>query len=386
MRKRLIKGLATTAILGTLLATAACSAEETEAPRGETTPEQVDASAERLAVAMTDVVDWTGPTESFTPPSDVNLTIITCMSALYGCLAPAQAAQEAAEKLGWTVTINDGQGDPAVQNRLVEQAVAGGTDAILTTAVDAAFIRSGLAAAKEAGVRVVSANQGTAPSEDGFDVDVTTDYAAMGSAEADWMIADSDGTATVLPLIDREYEDIIDYAEATVDTLEAECPGCTILPFEEFLGADVGNGLGARVVQLLQRNPDIDYILGNYDPACADIVAAVRSADLSDGVKMACTLGDPQNLEFIRDGEVEHAVVAIDLVYNGYAVVDQLGRLLADVPLATRADTTDPKLMYNENAPFRIITPENIGELPDGTPWAASVDYVAEYETLWGLR
>lgn len=386
MKSRMRKYIAPVVMASAIFATTACTPQAVGQATGTTSTEQVEAATARLADKMQDTIKWTGPEAPVSPPRDIKLTIVTCMSALYGCLAPAQAATKAAESLGWSVTTTDGQGDPSVQNRLIEQAVAGGADAILTTAVDAAFVRSGLAAAKAAGIPVVSANQGTAPSQDGFNVDVTTDFAAMGVAEADWMISDSKGAATVLPLIDREYEDIVDYAEANVESLKSNCPGCTVLPFESFVGTDVGNGLGDRVVRLLQRNPNINYILGNYDPACADITAAVTKAGLAKNVKMSCTLGDPQNLAFIRNGTVEHAVAAIDLSYNGYAVIDQLSRILVGQPLIERTDTDNPKLKYNQNTPFRIITAENVEQIAVGDHWKSSVDFVAKYETLWGLR
>lgn len=57
------------------------------------------------------------PTVPAKAPKGIKVGIIPCGAAFHGCTAPADAAKEAAEKLGWTVTMYDGGREPAETER-----------------------------------------------------------------------------------------------------------------------------------------------------------------------------------------------------------------------------------------------------------------------------
>jgi len=332
--------------------------------------------------AMKGPTEWEGPTEPVTPPKDIKLAIITCASVLQGCSDPAKAAAQAAKDLGWQATVYDGKGDPATQNKLVTQAVNSGADAILTFSIDPSFIKSGLAAAKAKGIPVGSSAQGVAAADDGFAFDVGANWEEVGNIQGNWIVADSQGKAVFQPMIDKEYASVVASAEKAIDVVKS-CSTCEVKDPEEFVGANVGNGLGSRVVGLLRRDPKVDYLLATYDPAAADVAAAVNNAGMSSKVKVIGQIGLSQNFALIRDGKGQAADVAFDQTYTGYATVDQLIRYLTKKPLIKSDKTTDERYIYGENVPMKLITAENAP--PEGEAYNAPVDAVGHYRELWGL-
>ncbi len=70
------------------------------------------------------------PTVPAKAPKGIKVGIIPCGAAFHGCTAPADAAKEAAEKLGWTVTMYDGGASQQKQNAAILDAVSAGSTLI----------------------------------------------------------------------------------------------------------------------------------------------------------------------------------------------------------------------------------------------------------------
>ena len=89
-------------------------------------------------------------------------------------------------------------------------------------------------------------------------------------------------------------------------------------------------------------------------------------------MKVVSVLGDQQNLDFIRNGQVQAADAAYDNEYMGWAIVDQIIRTLNKQPLFA------PR---GENLPFVVLDKTNLPEA--GTDWQASFDYKSKFLSLW---
>ena len=79
---------------------------------GSTSDQDLSAFQTVVDEAMQPWTEWNGPEETPAPPKDIELALVTCAGVVAGCVLPAEAAQEAAEALGWKTTMYDGQGDP----------------------------------------------------------------------------------------------------------------------------------------------------------------------------------------------------------------------------------------------------------------------------------
>lgn len=321
-----------------------------------------------------------GPTVPAKAPKGIKVAIIPCAGIFHGCTAPADAAAEAAKALGWTVTQYDGGGDPQKQNAAMLDAVSAGSDVILLMAIDPNFVQLGLAAAKKAGIPVLSGTDSThspnpiiKPSGDNLDyiLDVSPNLPEIGRRMADWIIADSGGKANVLVIAADEFPAVRAVNQGALASFKA-CADCVIEPLMHTTGSQVATMLGQQVVGYLQSHPGVNYVLGPFDPADVFIVNAIAQAGLGDRVKVVSQLGDEQNLDFIRKGRVQAADCAIDNAYIGYAVIDQTIRVLNGQPVI------EPN---GENVPFRLLDATNLP--PPGSDWHASYDYKSAYLKLW---
>lgn len=323
---------------------------------------------------------YQGPTAPAKAPHNLTVGVVTCSSQLSGCVSPAKGVQQAAKTLGWSVTVYDGGGTSQKQNAAMLDAISSGAKVIVTIAIDPNLVQQGLRAAKKAGVLVVSGSNGIdtpnpvekpAPGKLGYAFDVGPDYAALGHKAADWIIGDSNGKANVAVFSDPEFPSVIAFQNGLLAGLKT-CKGCTISPLQDFNGTQVGTTLGSQTTGYLQSHPSVDYVFSPYDPAAAAQVTAIAQAGLANRVKLVGVLGSQQNLNFIRQGEVQAADAAYDNRYMGYMIVYQTVRLLNKEPLFSP---------HGGNLPGVVLDKTNVPKA--GADWTASFGYPAKFEQLY---
>ncbi len=338
------------------------------------------AEASKEHARLEDPTAFAGPTAPAKAPKGIKVGIIPCAAAFHGCTAPAEAAGEAAKKLGWTVTQYDGGADQRKQNAAILDAISAGSNLILLMAIDPNFVQLGLAAAKKAGIPVLSGTDSTnspnpvlKPEGDklNYETDVSADMGKIGHRMAEWIIADSGGKANVMVVTDEEFPTVNVVTAGILDGLK-ECKTCVVQPLQKTTGSQVATTLGQQTVGYLQSHPDVNYVIGPFDPAAAFMVNAIAQAGLGDKVKLVSQLGDGQNLDFIRAGRVQVADCAFDNQYLGYAVIDQAIRVLNKQPLI------EPN---GENVPFQMLDKTNLP--PAGQDWHAKFEYKDVFLKLW---
>jgi ABC-type sugar transport system substrate-binding protein len=336
---------------------------------------------EKLEAAKeTEPNHWEGPTDPVTPPKKFKVAGVSCASVLEGCLTPLEGAEDAAKELGWEFEIYDGEGDPTVQAKRIQQAIQKGADAIILAAVEGNSVKSALQEAEQAGIIIISTTNGTAPGEQGYAVDTSPNVTAIGNAVADWMVVDSGGEAVVAPFVDREFQTNLDFSEGIEEELK-KCSGCKIESPVDFVATDVGSKLGGNTTAYLQQHPDVGYFYSTYDPAMAEQVAAVQQAGIQ--VKSCSQLGDAQNLSFIKNEQIQACDGAWDNEYEGYATIDQIIRLANEEPLWESKNVPE-RYKYGENIPWVLLEKDNLPESEE--TYRAPFDYISEYQKLWGLK
>jgi ABC-type sugar transport system substrate-binding protein len=326
--------------------------------------------------------EYFGPTEPVKVPSGQSLAWIPCSAVIRGCVRPVEAAGEIAEELGWTVKSYDGKGTPQGENAALEQAVAGGATVILTGGVDPHFVASGLKAAKEKGVLVASMSQGAKPEPNGYPFDIGASYKELGEMIGSYVISDSGGKAVYQPFDDKSFESTVQFVENSERTVEEECPECEVLPTQFFVGTQIETTLGPRVVSLLRSNPDINYLMGSYDPAAAGMVPAIANAGLKEQVKVVAGLGNEQNLQYVKEDNIQTADAGFDNLYMGYMAIYQVSKMLNKEPLWKTPGVTEPEYMYSGKVPEKLFTSNNT-EFETGDYVAdETVHYIKEFEKL----
>lgn len=335
----------------------------------------------KLTAAEAPVTKWKGPTTPVTPPKNFKVAGVTCYSILHGCDSPIIGAQHAAKALGWQFTTYDGKSDPSVQAKDIDEAVASGANAIITSAVNGETVKSALALAKSKGVIVVSTSNGSAPGQQGFQLDTSPNLDQLGRDIADWVIVTSGGKGPFVPYLDPEFQSNI----ATENGLQAElklCTSCTVMSTQKFVATDVGTNLPGNTVSYFHANPSVKFFYGSYDPAMVGQVTALKQAGLTN-IQGCSILGDAQNIGFIRSGEIQTCDGAWDNEYEGWATIDQIIRLATHKPLAVSSNVPEA-FKYGENIPYSVLVKSNIPA--PGKDWTASYDYISCYKKLWGLE
>ena len=292
----------------------------------------------------------------------------------------SDSMKKAAEAAGAIYTICDNQAEVSQWVACMDQAVNSDQDIILLSgSPDPRALQPQIQAAKDAGIPVTAIHfhddeSPAVPACEGCEnltAVVTAPFNVAGKAAADWIIADSNGTANTLIV---GGSDILP-SPATIDTMTKEfdekCAECeyTVINIPV---ADWNTKTQTEIQAALQANPEIDYVYVLYDAMVAGAVPAVETLGRTD-VKIGSYNGSPFALDFIAQGDTVAFNVGEDTPGIGYAAIDQAFRILTgNAPVQTRT-------------PIRIWDDTNVAEA--GTPAQPGVGYgdayVTGYESLW---
>ncbi|MDO4269454.1 MAG: sugar ABC transporter substrate-binding protein [Eubacteriales bacterium] len=338
----------------------------------------IDWAALKAASTEPNPKEFGGPTEPAKAPTGIKVALVPSDQALSGPAKPAAAIEAVGKNFDWTVQWFNGKGDPTEQNQAIMDAVSWGADAICCFSVDAASVQQGLTAAKDAGIPVVSASNGTDDPNEGtntvsegqldYEFDVGVDYRALGVAIADWMVGDAGNQGSIVVYGAKEYPSCMATEYGLLDELAKS--DMEISEVQYFTGGQVGDELNRQVIGYLQAHPEVQYVFMPYDPAAISVVDALSTAGYDD-VKVCSILGTEQYQSLIAEGGCAAASAAYDMEYMGWGCADQLIRLLNGQELSSP---------HGENTPYCVIDSTN---LTDSGDWATSVDYQAAFLKLW---
>jgi ribose transport system substrate-binding protein len=380
-------------VLAVAVGLSACGSSSDDSSSSSSEPETTsetsggEGGGEDYAALLKEVTQVTpskyeGPTEPVAIKAGTKVAIVSCAQLLEGCANIANGVEEAADAAGVTSKTFDGQGEVTSQNKGILAAISWGADAIVLDAVDPRVVQTGLAAADKAGIVIGSVSNGIASPNPPLDpeagevwpaYDVGIDYELAGEQQAKWIIADSEGTANTVVYGDKEFPAANVQEVGRMRALE-ECEGCTTDGPIYFTVAQIATTLGEEVVSYVRTHPDVEYIMCPFDPAAPSMVTALQAAGLEDQVKLVSLIGNEQNLDYIRNGEVEAATSAYDQRYFGVAAFDQAMRVL---------DGQEPFEPQGENTPFQLLYAGNVPKAGGPFPFSAPFDYMTEFEKLW---
>jgi ABC-type sugar transport system substrate-binding protein len=369
------------ALVAAALALSACgSAGSTSSGSNNGGAGNGDYTAMLAAATQLTPSTFKGPTTPAKAPAGKKIAAITCYSILEGCVIPADGIAKAAKAIGWEARTFDGGGTPTNQNKQILNAISWGANVIALIAITPSAVQTGLRAANDAGIKIVSGSSGLsspngeikAPAGEVWPAfDVSPDYKTLGANVANWIVADSKGKANVLVYGDKEFDSINAQETGFVPAIKA-CTTCTASDVQYFTATQIASALGPQTVSYLRTHPDVNYIYSAFDPPAAVQVQAIANAGMAKNVKIASALGNSQNLKFISSGQVQAADAAYDNIYMGFAIVDQSIRLLNNQPLI------EP---LGEGLPFQVLTKDN---LPSSlSSWVAPFSYEDQFIKLW---
>jgi ribose transport system substrate-binding protein len=292
----------------------------------------------------------------------------------------SDAMKEAAESVGAVYTVCDNQAQVSQWAACIDQGINSKQDIIvLNGAPDPRALQPQIQAAKDAGIPVLvvhfhdDSSEAPPACEGCTDVAglVTAPFYTAGEAAANWIIADSNGTANTLIVGGSDILPSPGTIEAMQKQFDAQCSGCKYSVINIPV-ADWNTKTQSEIQAALQSNPEINYVYVLYDAMVAGAVPAVETLGRTD-VKIGSYNGSPFALDFIANGDTVVFNVGEDTPGIGYAAMDQAFRIMLGEPtVPTRT-------------PIRIWDDSNVSEA--GTPAQAGVGYgdafVAGYKALW---
>lgn len=324
---------------------------------------------------------YEGPTDSNIPPKGIKIAAIECAATLDGCRIAGQTIAAIAPKIGWQGKAYNGGGTATQQAQQILNAVSWGANVIVLLSVVPSQVSAALQAAEAKHILIVSGFQADEPPNPVIApqpgqvqplFDVSADYTHLGTQLAQWVIASSKGKAHLAVFLDQEFASIVAQSKSFLAEMKT-CKTCKVYPGVDFT---VGQGAayGQEVVSFLRTHPDVNYVYSSFDIPATYAISAIDTAGMKGRVKLIGDLGDQVNLQDIAQGNVEAADASYDNTYMGYAIVDQVIRLLNHKPLFS------PE---NENMPSQVVDSSNVGSNP--TTWTAPFSYKDQFLKNWGV-
>jgi ribose transport system substrate-binding protein len=315
------------------------------------------------------------------PDPSRSIAIIDCGEEIGACKLEAEAAETAAQKLGWKTTVFDTKANPATANTGIRNALAEGVDGITMYLTDCQYIKAGLEEAKEAGVPVYAVegkdcnetSQGSEPLYTAVmryaeDMSFGEYQTLFGKAAADYAISKADGKSNALAMLEEAPS--IKFEQEAFEDAYAECEECELNVVNFPLSAYGTKLQGIAETELL-RSPDINAFLPSFEAAALETYPAVQATGRGEEIATFVGEGNEGGLDLIREGTNTFAF-NWPVKWEGWGAIDGLGRLfLGQEPVHTGQGA-------------QLIDADH--NLSAGGPAEVPVDFEAMYERLWGLK
>lgn len=329
-------------------------------------------------IDATDVVaqtSWLGPTTPVPVGAEPkNVQVIMCAAGT-ACEVAANYVVEAAELLGWTADIIDGQFNPEVWLTSFDTAISRNPDAIIGIAIPDVAVDAKLADARAAGIVTVSiADTPEGNTANPYDAYVSYRMPLMHQVLAHAVIAQTDGQANVILINDSAFPNLVE-SNAQFQRVLAGCEGCRV-NVVDWQTTDALDPVrtDAVVTAALNANSGANFVVMPYSIGMSTVVEAVRKVGRADSVSVVAKDGDAVGLGLVASGQSPfNAGVGLDWV--AYAGIDQVARGLSGLDFVPAEQT---------GLGVHLWTTEDTAA--DGSSdYSQWVDFKAEYAKLWGL-
>jgi ribose transport system substrate-binding protein len=296
-----------------------------------------------------------------------------------GFVVTAQTMKVALAKAGLGFQECDGQGTPSTIATCVSHAAGAGAAGIILDAIPYGMAQNALDGAKSKGVPIVIADQYPASGTvNGDQVSYVPGVVDQPSQVAWWLISDSKGKANAIIAEETDSPSSIAYVQNSLPIYKQYCPGCTIT-VKQITATQTNQQLQAAVSSNIQSTPGVGYYYTEFEDSLQPTMAGIQQSGKASSVGLAVAGGSVDGLGLLKGGQVVKAVVAVDQAYAGWALTDEVLRMMTKSP------------PVNETFPSRLFTEQNIGSI-QVTPaaqasgdWFGNSSYTSDFARLWGV-
>jgi ribose transport system substrate-binding protein len=318
--------------------------------------------------------EWTGPTSGPRAADTATVVYVSDDQSYVSYVNWGQGVIDASTALGWDVVVLNGKGNMAGRLAAMQQAVAMHPTAIVTSS-DVSALQVPVKQAVAAGIPIIgihaTAYPGPSP-ELNLYTNITSNPAEIGETQAAYVIADSNGAAKQIHVLDNNYAIARFKAKAATDPIK-NCSACKFLEMVNIPIADTTTRVPPTVSALLAAYGNEWYMTTCCDNFYPYVAAALRSAGASpDKIRLVGSDGPPSAYDMIRKGGFEVATVPEPSTLFGYQAVDAIVRAMAGQSPAQFIQ------------PTYLVTHDNVNtEGGDKNQFIPSNGFACRYSNIW---
>ena len=393
MTHRWMRWLAPGATLTAAALLAACSSSSsssTSASSGtgaSSSPSASSSTPAGLAAAQKMVAQLEGTTSAYpVPTADVpgvskfagkTVFYIPLDAHIPGFVVTAATMKTALAKAGLKFQECDGQGNPTSIASCVGQAEGVNAAGMVLDAIPYGMAQNALDGAKAKGIPIVIADQ-YAEGANTNQVASVPGVVNQPSQIAYWLIANSGGKANAIIGEEEDSPSSIAYVQNALPIFKQDCPSCHIV-VKPITASMSDQQITASVTSNVQTDPTAQYYYTEFEDSLQDTVSGIQAAGKASSVGIAVAGGSVNGLGLLKNGQLVKAVVAVDQPYAGWALTDEVLRMMTKSGPVT------------ETFPSRLFDATNIGTIQvtsaaqDSGAWFGDDSYQASFEKLWGV-
>jgi ribose transport system substrate-binding protein len=394
MTHRWMRWLAPGATLTAAALLAACSSSSSSSPSASSStgagssPSATSSTSTGLAAAQKMVAQLEGTTSAYpVPTADVSgvskfagktVFYVPLDAHIPGFVVTAATMKTALAKAGLKFQECDGQGNPSAIASCVSQAQGVNAAGIVLDAIPYGMAQNALDSAKGKGIPIVIADQYSQGAQSTNQVAYVQGVVDQPSQIAYWLIASSGGKASAIIGEEEDSPSSIAYVQNALPIFKQDCPDCHIV-VKPITASMSDQQITAAVTSNVQTDPTAQYYYTEFEDSLQDTVSGIQAAGKASSVGIAVAGGSVNGLGLLKSGQLVKAVVAVDQPYAGWALTDEVLRMMTKSGPVT------------ETFPSRLFDATNIGSIQvtsaaqDSGAWFGDDSYQASFEKLWGV-
>jgi ribose transport system substrate-binding protein len=169
---------------------------------------------------------------------------------------------------------------------------------------------------------------------------------------------------------------IIQYVTNSMAVYKQYCPSCTITL--KSITASTSSLIASAASSAILANPSATYYYTEFEDSLQPTIQGIQQSSKT-GIALSVAGASVDSLGLLKSGSLVQAAVAVDQAYAGWALSDEILRMMTKTAPVT------------ETFPSRLFTKTNIGTIQVTTAaqasgaWFGNDSYQGTFEKLWGI-
>lgn len=320
---------------------------------------------------------WDGPKDGPKAAQNKRLVILAADMGNAGISGVIDGIKEAAEHVGWELSVVDGGGTAVGRTAVFSKALTLEADGIVINGFDAMEQKAGISLAQQANIPIVSwhASQANGPDhKHGIFANITTNTQDVAETAALWAYADAKAKPGVVIITDTTYQIAINKSEYIHELLYRI--GAEVIDFLDMPIATAHEDMAQTATELWQKYgkqwTHTIAINDIYFDTIADVFHTMGLAAKHWPKGIAAGDGSLAAYQRIREGLAQQITIAEPLNLQGWQIIDEMNR----------AFHNDSWSAYQ--TPLHLVTAENI-DFDGGKEYRFEPDnhYREKYLKIW---